>query len=87
MPQGRRGWLSTWVWASVEATTFEAPTGRSPGLGGASSDSMVFQASQLGHLPNQPELTAPQAWQTHYLSREVMYRMLAMDAFVLQPVA
>jgi len=29
---------------------------------------------------------APQAWQTHYLSREVMYRMLAMDAFALQPV-
>jgi len=65
MPQGRRGWLSTWVWASVEATTLEAPTGRSPGLGGASSDSMEFQASQLGHLPNQPEVTIPQAWQTH----------------------
>lgn len=29
---------------------------------------------------------APQDWQTHYISREVMYRMLAMDAFALQPV-
>ena len=29
---------------------------------------------------------APQDWQAHYISREVMYRMLAMDAFALQPV-
>lgn len=29
---------------------------------------------------------APQDWHTQYLSREVMYGMLAMDAFALQPV-
>ncbi len=29
---------------------------------------------------------APQDWQAHYISREVMYRMLAMDAFALQLV-
>jgi 4,5-DOPA dioxygenase extradiol len=29
---------------------------------------------------------APQGWQAHYISREVMYRMLAMDAFALQTV-
>lgn len=28
---------------------------------------------------------APQDWHTQYLSREVMYGMLAMDAFALQP--
>nr|WP_276602802.1 hypothetical protein [Nannocystis pusilla] len=61
MPHGRRGWRSTIVCASVEATTLPGPAGRSPGDGAATSSSIEFQASQLGHLPNHPVVTAPHA--------------------------
>src|SRR5690606_10819221 len=63
-PQGRRGWRSTIVCASVEATTLPGPVGRSPGAAAGSPSSIEFQASQLGHLPNHPLLAAPQAWHT-----------------------